>query len=339
MQAGLEGRIQIVLNPATQTVKLDIQRPLAAIQQLLVGKTVEQALERIPLLFSICSHAQSLAALRACQAALGQPIKPELQHAQQQLVNLETQREHVLRILLDSSAWLGQAPNPALVQQVMRVLPQARQTWFKDGKAFNLNSELVSAELMDWQAWQAFLAQHIFALPLSEWACFNTLSDLQLWINATPTVAAQSLAQLQQQDLARLGANDFTLVHEASVLKRQAQHPLMQAALAEYGNGVFTRQLARLVELVHTPVWTESWVQAARGALQHQVVLSADQTIASYKILAPTDANFAANGIAAAGLQALLKTINDQADLEQQARLWIATIDPCVAYDLEWQYA
>lgn len=336
MQVGLEGRIHIVLNLATQSASVQIQRPLAAIQKLLVGKTIEQVLERIPLLFSICSQAQSLAALTACQQALGIAANKELQTAQQELVNLETQREHVLRILMD---WTEQAPNPALVQQAMRVLPQAKASWFKAGQAFSLNSELACADTDILDAWDAFLDTHIFAMPVDEWSRLNTLQALQAWIDAQATLPAQALAQLQQQGLASLGENTFPLDQEASVLKRQAQQPIIQAALARYGNGVFTRHLARLVELAHAPSWQQGWVEAARGALQHQVTLNADQTIETYRILAPTDVNFASQGIATAGLQTLLQTTQDARQLEQNARLWIAAIDPCVAYDLECQHA
>lgn len=338
MQAGLEGRIQIVLNRASPTVQLSIQRPLAAIQQLLVGKPVEQVLEHIPLLFSICSHAQSLAALQACQAALGVPINMELRNAQQQLVNLETQREHLLRILMDWSVSLEQVPNPALIQRVMRVLPQAKADWFKDGNAFSLTSELASIPIEIPETWEALLAVHIFALPVDEWRRLDTLTALQAWIDTQTSLAAQTLAALQQQNLARLGANAFPLSQEASVLKRQAQQPLIKVALARYGNGVFTRYLARLVELVHAPVWQADWVEAARGSLQHQVTLNLDQRIASYKILAPTDVSFAAEGLAAHGLQAVLATTPNQV-VEHHARTWIAAVDPCVAYNLEWQHA
>lgn len=339
MQAGLEGRMQIILNPTTPSVSVQVQRPLAAIQQLLLGNRVEQVLERIPLLFSVCSQAQSLAALRACQAALQLLIQPELDKAQQQLVNLETQREHVVQILRDWSTRLGQQPNPSLIQQAMRLVPQARQTWFKEGKAFALTSELMRTDTDIFANWDAFLETHLFAMSLDEWSRLNTLRSLQAWIDAQATLPAQTLAALQQQQLASLGANHFPLAQEASVLKRQAQQPLIQAALARYGNGVFTRYLARLLELVQAPSWQPSWVEAARGALQHQLELNAEGRIANYRILAPTEVNFAPDGSAVAGLKVLLASAKTPEQLEQQARLWVAAIDPCVAYDLELQYA
>ncbi|HMT93974.1 hypothetical protein [uncultured Thiothrix sp.] len=340
MQAGLEGRIQIVLNSATQSASVQIQRPLAAIQKLLVGKTVEQALERIPLLFSICSQAQSCAALLAVQKTLKLPSQPKLLETQAQLVRLETQREHVLRILMDWSTWLGQQPNPSLIQQAMRIVPQARQAWFQGARAFTLTSELATTDTEIMDVWESFLETHIFAMSLDKWEQLNTLKALQRWIAAQATVAAQTLAQLQQQQLASLGANDFPLAEEASVLKRQAQQPIIRAALAAYGNGVFTRYLARLVELVQPSIMNlaHQQVEAARGSLRHVVQLNAQGLVKNYEILAPTDLTFASQGVVSEGLQALMQTASSS-ELVSQARLWIAALDPCVAYDLELSYA
>lgn len=340
MQAGLEGRLQISLNPATPSVSVHIQRPIAAIQKLLVGKTVEQALERIPLLFSICGQAQSFAALLAVQKALKLPSQPKLLQTQAQLVQLETQREHVLRILMDWSNWLGKQPNSSLIQQAMRIVPQARQAWFQGARAFTLTSELTTTDTALKDAWGTFLETHIFAMPLEEWKRLTTLKALQLWIAAQATIAAQTLAQLQQQQLASLGANDFPLAAEVSVLKRQAQQPIIQAAVAHYGNGVFTRYLARLVELVQPPIMNlaHQQVAAARGNLRHQVLLDAQGLVKSYQILTPTDLTFAPQGVASQGLQGLMQ-IAANSDLESQACLWIAALDPCVAYDLELSHA
>lgn len=340
MQAGLEGRLQISLNPATPSASVHIQRPIAAIQKLLVGKTVEQALERIPLLFSICSQAQSFAALLAVQKALKLPSQPKLLQTQAQLVQLETQREHVLRILMDWSNWLGKQPNSSLIQQAMRLVPQARQAWFQGARAFTLTSELTTTDTAIKDAWETFLETHIFAMPLEEWKRLTTLKALQLWIAAQATIAAQTLAQLQQQQLASLGANNFPLAAEASILKRQAQQPIIQAALAHYGNGVFTRYLARLVELVQPPIMNlaHQQVAAARGNLRHQVLLDVQGLVKSYQIITPTDLTFAPQGVASQGLQGLMQTAANS-DLESQACLWIAALDPCVAYDLELSHA
>lgn len=340
MQGGLEGRVHICLSLSTQTVNVQIQRPLATIQKLLIGKTIDAALDYIPLLFSVCSQAQSFAALLAMQNALQLPEQLPLLKAQQQLVQLETQREHVLRILLDWSSWLDKQPNSSLIQQAMNIVPQARQAWFKDRKAFSLASQLVGTDADILEIWDSFLETHIFAMPLDEWSQLNTLKALQDWMDTQATVAAQMLFHLQQQHLASLGVNEFPMLAEVSVLKRQAHQPIIQDALVRYGNGVFTRYLARLVELVEPPVMNiaQQQVEAARGRLQHQVQVDAEGFITDYVIYAPTDLTFAAQGIAAQGLQTILQNA-PPAELEPQVRLWIIALDPCVAYELEISHA
>lgn len=338
MLTGLEGQVQIRLNTKTQQVAVQVQRPLAAIQQLLVGSRVEQVLERVPLLFSVCSQAQTYAALQTCQTALKQSAPLALQTTQQQLVTLETQREHVVRLCLDGTAFLGEHPERQFLQHLMRFVPQAQQAWFVAGKALSLDSHLSeqsSTEIL--QAWQTLITEKVLAMPLDAWAELQTLKQLQVWMDAQITPAARALGQLQAQGLASVGASAYALADELSVLKRQAQLPLIQAALNKFGNGIFTRWLARLVELVYPPLFTHDNVPAARGALRHEVTLQ-DDRVQSYRIHAPTDYHFAEQGIAAAGLKAILQSAKPES-LEQQARLWISAVDPCVAYNLEIQHA
>jgi Ni,Fe-hydrogenase III large subunit len=79
-------------------------------------------------------------------------------------------------------------------------------------------------------------------------------------------------------------------------------------------------------------------VEAARGSLRHVVQLNAQGLVKNYEILAPTDLTFASQGVVSEGLQALMQTASSS-ELVSQARLWIAALDPCVAYDLELSYA
>ena len=69
---------------------------------------------------------------------------------------------------------------------------------------------------------------------------------------------------------------------------------------------------------------------AARGQLVHRVGLDGD-FISGYQILSPTEWNFHPSGVVA---QALLTLKGTPAQVEQQARLLINAIDPCVAYEL-----
>jgi Nickel-dependent hydrogenase len=52
-----------------------------AATRVLLGKTPEQVLNTVPLLFTLCGNAQAYAALLACRAALGMVVAPEIDAA------------------------------------------------------------------------------------------------------------------------------------------------------------------------------------------------------------------------------------------------------------------
>ncbi|MBK8455457.1 MAG: hypothetical protein WAQ53_01425 [Thiofilum sp.] len=362
MQAGIEGQLTISLKRADQSVLITSTRPLQALSTLLKGKTVEQVLQFIPMLFSICGTAQSAAALKACEQALNIEPNVELWQARLSLVELETQREHVLRILLDWCQFNSDSVSQEHLKYTVGVLGQARNAWFEKGKAFDLvgvnlrvypslgDDAAFEAPCHDrantpvcpygtlQRDWNVFLEAVIFGESLVQWRERSNLASLQHWIEQQGTLAARTLKYLQEQALARLGSNNFTLENEASVLSRQAQQPLMQEALAEYGNGIFTRYLARLVELAFG-VPSTSYIEAARGRLVHTVQLDSANKVLDYQIIAPTEINFSSQGVVSAGLQALMHSMQSDDLLKYYADLWIKAVDPCVSYRCEISHA
>lgn len=345
MQAGIEGQLTISLNRADHSVLITSTRPLQALSTLLRGKTVEQVLQFIPMLFSICGTAQSAAALKACENALNIEPNAELWQARLSLVELETQREHVLRILLDWCQFNSEAVLQEHLKYTVGVLGQARIAWFEKGKAFeapchdraNTPTPVCPYGTLQ-EEWNLFLAAVIFGESLARWRERSNLASLQHWIEQQSTLAARTLKCLQEQALARLGSNNFTLENEASVLSRQAHQPLMQEALAEYGNGIFTRYLARLVELAFG-VPSTSYIEAARGRLVHTVQLDSANKVLDYQIIAPTEINFSSQGVVSAGLQALMHSMQSDDLLKYYADLWIKAVDPCVSYRCEITHA
>jgi hypothetical protein len=308
---------------------------------LLKGKTVEQVLQIIPMLFSICGTAQSAAALKACERAL--KIEPDiaLWQARLLLVELETQREHVLRVLLEGYQFKGETVPQEYLKYTVDILNQAKSTGFVNAKAFDLSTSLIGISTPPntvQQEWSTFLATVIFGEDLMRWQERSTLELLQQWIDQQSTIAARILKSLQEQSLTRLGSSTFTLTGEASVLSRQAHQPLMQAALAEHGNGVFTRYLARLVELAFG-VPSTLHIEAARGRLIHQVQLDDAGKVLDYQIIAPTEINFSADGVVSAGLKALMQSTRSDETLKYYADLWIKAVDPCVSYRCEIKHA
>jgi len=81
-------------------VELSSTRPLQ-VTKLLIGKTPEQALSVIPLLFSVCGVAQSRAALMAIDINLSTDREPALETARDMLVLVENAKEHLFRTFID----------------------------------------------------------------------------------------------------------------------------------------------------------------------------------------------------------------------------------------------
>jgi len=136
---------------------------------------------------------------------------------------------------------------------------------------------------------------------------------------------------------------------ETSPFSRLRDHPLMVSLTARFGAGLLTRFSAVLLEVAITlreiqdgigePLTQREAitpgvgsVEAARGRLIHRVDLNGDK-IGSYQILAPTEWNFHPQGAIHQGMMNL-NAKNDQ-ELEQQARLLVCAMDPCVGYTLE----
>ncbi len=146
---------------------------------------------------------------------------------------------------------------------------------------------------------------------------------------------------------------------ETGALARVQAHPLVAALRARWGNAVPVRMAARLVELAMllgrlqgTRVddgavpWIDAFaphpgegvaaVQTARGLLLHRATI-ADDRIAGYQIVAPTEWNFHPDGALTRGLEGLPAT--DETMLSRQARLVVQALDPCVACKVEVAHA
>ena len=125
---------------------------------------------------------------------------------------------------------------------------------------------------------------------------------------------------------------------------------LLRKLKQQSGNGLLTRLIARLHEIAQLTVNLipsntregartlgerrdvgVGQVAAARGQLVHRVELDKDDRVEDYRILAPTEWNFHPAGVVSRALSALRGSAEQ---IEQQARLLITAIDPCVGYEL-----
>lgn len=141
---------------------------------------------------------------------------------------------------------------------------------------------------------------------------------------------------------------------ETGCLVRQSSSPLIRECLAVYGNGLFTRMLARMVELKSlvrsliegieqlAPIVPGSppgrsggigvaQTEAARGRLMHRVEV-ADGRVCDYRILAPTDWNFHSRGLVYRAL--LGAAVGDTDSAKARIDAFLRVVDPCIDHRL-----
>ena len=108
-----EGSIRIDLrtrDSGVDAVAVRSTRPVLA-ARVFRGRTVADVLRILPLLFMVCGTAQAAASVRAFESALGISPLPELNQLRDRLVEMETVREHLGRVLLDWPVFLSRRPD------------------------------------------------------------------------------------------------------------------------------------------------------------------------------------------------------------------------------------
>lgn len=233
-----------------------------------------------------------------------------------------------------------------------------RERWRPLGAA--IEQQLLAARAADWLQ-QA--SPHPPAAPpgLAEWPCWTQLDALG-WLAVgdlslaplPPLPPAALAAQLDADDADTwIGRPDWHgRLFETGTYAVHREHARLRATRDRWGDGLGSRLLARRVALAEQLGQVErqlatavgdrlvnvataaglAQVETARGRLTHRVQLTGDR-IRRYRILAPTEWNFHPEGIAARALATLDHP--DDRLLEQQARLVLAAIDPCVSVDLQ----
>ncbi|QSB00743.1 nickel-dependent hydrogenase large subunit [Methylomonas sp. EFPC1] len=265
-------------------VKIDSTRPDAA--RVLIGKTPEQVLSMVPLLFSLCGNAQAYAALMACRAALQMTAEPEADAARECLLQLETVREHVWRILLDWPVLLGQPADKIALAALLKLDRQFKSFLFKDGEAFKLDSQLqidgaFLQTLLD--ELTGLIDEAIFAGGRSGFLAASNEAHLRDWLDENTGLAARLLNAVYQRDWPALGSSTVVglpelepaelnwqmqntdllafcrapqwrgCCFESTPLSRQQASPLLADLHGRYGNGLLLRFVAVLMEVAVIP--------------------------------------------------------------------------------------
>lgn len=277
----LEGRLTIGLQKNGE-VGIHSSRPLGIVG-LFVGKTPSQLLDLLPLIFPLCGTAQSYCGLQACRQALREPADPPTAAVQRRLVDLETVKEHALRMLLDWPEFMGEPPDAAAARTLAAALPRWRAAWFGPGPAFTLDSRATAAPdaaRATLAMLEEILSRQLFGATAEEWlAGVAGAADLRRWAETGATIAARLIRDVLERDwpaaaeddlphLPQLGDADLARrlespdagafcaspdwgghPRETTALSRQRDTPLVTDLERHFGKGLLTRLAARLVEL------------------------------------------------------------------------------------------
>ncbi len=340
-------------------VSVHSTRPVTA-SRVLEGKSVEEVLRRVPLLFSVCGRAQSVAAASAIEAARGLRAGEAVLLERERAIAGECLQEYCWRMLIDLPALLGEAARPGELADLRRRIAAANEP-FMWGEVAHAAEDL--------------LERAVYDMSPGAWLRLRPAA-LEAWLargeSPTPRMLARLrrlqlggehglLPWLEEDDLPLLAARienepDFTLrptwqgrPAETGALARQRAHPAVAREISLHGATASTRMLARLLELAQLseqlrearasgirsasprPGAGIAAVETARGTLLHWVELS-EGRVARYRIVAPTEWNFHPKGAFVHGLTGC--PVRSESEARGAAGLLAHALDPCVAYEV-----
>lgn len=318
-------------------VEIDCRRP--TVSRLLIGRTPQEALVLVPLLFAVCGKAQGLAARLALRAAQGENVAPHCFPEAAQ----EAAREHLWHLLP------GEEHRAFLAQGT---------------RCIQANDGLAS-----------FLAKMIGMFP-AEWLGLD-VGGLNRWLITTDAPLATTI-RVAHPRMDEVPASMVPLLPALTAEESVVLWPRLDAdfaalptwrhmaaetgALARRGNGgegfpsfatspLLQRRLARLAELADfamsaagraapgtasavpvAPGRGRALVETARGVLMHEVELDGER-VADYQIVAPTEWNFHPQGTLGPWLHGL--RTHDNAALQDAVRRRMEALDPCVPWRTE----
>lgn len=278
----IEGSLDIHVYASDEgnRVQLSSSRPILA-SRLFEGKSCNETLQTLPLIFNICGQAQGVAAVRAIESAQNMVPTHEVEHQRNQLVQLETLREHLWRVLLDWPGFTGTEADQSLLADLMRQIQAIRHrldprlTLTRTPGLTQTNGTIDAEQL---RALQQSISLGLFCCPLDHWLAFDAKA-LHDWIADTDAPTTQLLRYVVEQGWADLGCtdtlpmpdlNDDDMIqrldaHDAPAFiaspdwqgqnletgpsARLATHPLLHELRQRHGQGLLMRLVARLIEI------------------------------------------------------------------------------------------
>jgi hypothetical protein len=225
--------------------------------------------------------------VEALEQATGESAPPEIVHARRAIVLAEIAREHLWRIELDWSAYLGTAPRKATLAAAADFMGQFRKGLFPNGDMFEPGggrlNEIPDEALEQVENLEDLLRRDIFSQPPEKWLALGTEEQLDYWARGSAFSAAGMLTRVTEEGLSGLGRAEVSGLPllsvdalekrfratdaeafieqptwqgnamETTAYTRQIKHPLLRNLGERHGNGLKPRLTARLIELGKIP--------------------------------------------------------------------------------------
>ncbi len=277
----IEGSLNIQLqvrDGVVERANIASSRPVHA-SRVFHGKGIEEAQKLIPILFNICGTAQACASVRACEQALGMQASAQTERLRDALVDMETLREHLWRILLDWPSFTGGKADKEGMAEMVAIQRDYRHALCPDGDPFRLGGAACGMDL-DYletvrERVSRLLQRNVFALSPDAWLALTEKQRFCAWAAAGRSVAAELIDQVVQAGWGHAGVCESRALpllpesalhramqdddyvkqpqwcghcRETSSLTR-ADSPLLTALKQEYSNGLLVRLVARLTEI------------------------------------------------------------------------------------------
>ncbi len=324
------------------------------LEQLLVGRSPDDAPRIAALVHRICGQAHAAAAVTACGYAQNLVVTQSERSRRRISVLAEHVTQHAFSLLVDWPNALGESASLAAYHAVETAARAVASCDASDTRSLTAAISDLSACIHDSLKWRASRCD---------------LSTFEAWMRSRDCAPARLLDGLRARGYgghwdAGGEQSDGTKVMrvsdgrhtggESGPVRRYAGHPLLRSLDVRYRDDLLMRLVARVVEYLNMPhcftgrLQFASWrpvmgrrraanigtgqVETARGRLLHRVEL-ADGTIRAYKTQSPTEWNFRPRGPLWAAL--MRRKVADVQAIRAYARLTVMALDPCVACDIE----
>ena len=296
-KGGIEGRLFIRVKHSGEgsaAVTIHSTRPLST-PRIFTGKTPRQVVSTLPLLYSVCGTAQGCAAAEALEQAMGEPAHPEIVRARRAVVWAEIAREHLWRIELDWSEYLGTAPRKTTLAAAADFMHRFKKGLFPNDDIFEPGGEGLNETpdeaLAQIDELEDLLRRDIFSESPENWLALGTEGQLDYWASSGASSAAGMLKRVAEDGLSGLGQAEVSSLPllpideledrfratdaeafieqptwqgnamETTAYTRQIEHPLLRNLGRRYGNGLKPRLTARLIEIAKIPGRLRSAIQ------------------------------------------------------------------------------